>query len=36
MPFDAGMFAATAFDIEKFAVGAKIEKKLFLSFMMLK
>ena len=26
MPFDAGMFAATVYEIEKYAVGAKIEK----------
>ncbi len=26
MPFDAGMFAATAHEIEKFAIGARIEK----------
>ena len=26
MPFDAGMFAATVHEIEKYAIGAKIEK----------
>ena len=26
MPFDAGMFAATAHEIKKYAIGARIEK----------